>query len=92
MEVNRIIIGDIGKINQEKEKTTKWMKIIATAASMTEEERKEYSVKHFSELSEKVREGIDFMLELTWACANVLNQEAKLSLKDIEEVRVLRKP
>jgi hypothetical protein len=90
--INRVVIGNIGDIILEKEDKQGWMQIITNAASMTKEEIQAYSDKHFRELSENARTGIDYILKLSWACAKKINAEAKLSLENKKEVRVLGKP
>lgn len=77
MAVKRIKIGDIGKISREKEETTKWMKITAEAAVMTEEEVQEYSDNHFSKLSKEEREGIEFIFKVSWALAKIQYKDRK---------------
>lgn len=75
--IKRIVIGDIGDIIAAKQDKQEKMQIIAAAAAKTKEEIQAYSDKHFSELNENVRTGIDMILNLAWACAKEINKMQK---------------
>jgi len=71
--IKRFVVGDETSINKEVNEKKVCLQLITTAASMNEDDLKSYFDNHFSSLPDKVKEGIEMMLKLSWANSKALN-------------------